>query len=144
MHFLGISWMEWFGYLASVVVAVSLMMSSIIKLRWLNLGGSLLFSSYGFLIGALPVALLNLFIVLVNIYYLLQLYRQKTDFRIMSLAGDDEFLTYYLDCHRQDISKYFPHFQFSTNSVQQAFYLVKNTVPIGILVSAAPPPAPCP
>ena len=50
---------EWFGYAASVVVAVSLLMSSLIKLRWINMVGSLMFTGYGLLIGAYPVALLN-------------------------------------------------------------------------------------
>ena len=65
--FLGIAWIEWFGYAASVVVAISLMMSSIVKLRWLNLTGATMFSSYGFIIGALPVGFLNLFIVVITV-----------------------------------------------------------------------------
>ena len=68
--FLGIAWIEWFGYAASVVVAISLMMSSIVKLRWLNLTGATMFSSYGFIIGALPVGFLNLFIVVINVVHL--------------------------------------------------------------------------
>ena len=65
--FLGIAWIEWFGYAASVVVAISLMMSSIVKLRWFNLTGATMFSAYGFVIGAWPVGFLNLFIVAINI-----------------------------------------------------------------------------
>ena len=38
---------EWVGYLASVVVAISLMMSNIKKLRWWNLIGAALFVAYG-------------------------------------------------------------------------------------------------
>jgi hypothetical protein len=67
---------EWVGYLASVVVAFSLMMSNIKKLRWWNLAGALLFVAYGLAIGALPVALVNFFIVLIDAYYLVKLYRQ--------------------------------------------------------------------
>ncbi|QYK00908.1 YgjV family protein [Shewanella psychrotolerans] len=67
---------EWVGYLASVVVAVSLMMSNIKKLRWWNLIGALLFVAYGVAISAIPVALVNFFIVLIDIYYLVKLYRE--------------------------------------------------------------------
>jgi uncharacterized membrane protein len=66
---------EWVGYLASVVVAISLMMSNIKKLRWWNLAGALLFVAYGLAIEALPVALVNFFIVIIDIYYLVKLYR---------------------------------------------------------------------
>ena len=67
---------EWVGYLASVVVAISLMMSNIKKLRWWNLIGAALFVAYGLAIGAIPVALVNFFIVLIDIYYLIKLYRE--------------------------------------------------------------------
>ena len=60
---LNISILEWLGYLSSVIVAISLTMSSIIKLRWFNLVGAAAFSFYGFMIGSLPVGFLNLFIV---------------------------------------------------------------------------------
>ncbi|MGI2853722.1 YgjV family protein [Shewanella algae] len=66
---------EWVGYLASVLVAISLMMSNIKKLRWWNLLGAVLFVAYGMAIGAYPVALVNFFIALIDIYYLIRLYR---------------------------------------------------------------------
>lgn len=69
---------EWVGYLASVVVAISLMMSNIKKLRWWNLVGAALFVAYGLAIGALPVALVNFFIVLIDLYYLIKLYREPS------------------------------------------------------------------
>jgi len=129
-----INWAEWFGFAASVVVAISLMMSSILKLRWYNLLGAGMFSVYGFIIGALPVGFLNLFIVLIDIYYLMKLYREKDDFKIMTLSASDEYLKYFLKTHEVEISRLFPHFESSSLEKHQAFYLVKNAVPIGILV----------
>ncbi|QIZ75461.1 YgjV family protein [Ferrimonas lipolytica] len=70
---------EWVGYLASVVVAISLMMSDIKKLRWWNLCGCILFVAYGSAIGATPVALVNGFIVCINVYYLIQIYRHEAN-----------------------------------------------------------------
>ena len=68
---------EWGGYLASVVVAISLMMSNIKKLRWLNLLGATLFVAYGMAIQAYPVAAVNFFIVLIDAYYLVVIYREQ-------------------------------------------------------------------
>ncbi|GGM79730.1 YgjV family protein [Shewanella xiamenensis] len=68
---------EWVGYLASVVVAISLMMSNIKKLRWLNLLGAALFVAYGMAIQAYPVAAVNFFIVLIDAYYLVVIYREQ-------------------------------------------------------------------
>lgn len=69
---------EWVGYLASVVVAISLMMSDIKKLRWLNLFGAMLFVAYGMAIQAYPVAAVNFFIVLIDLYYLVKIYRESS------------------------------------------------------------------
>lgn len=66
---------ELLGYMASVFVAVSLMMRSLVKLRVINLVGAVLFTVYGLIIAAYPVAIVNGFIVLVNIYYLQQTWR---------------------------------------------------------------------
>ena len=73
-----INFYELLGYSASVLVALSLSMRSLLKLRVINLTGALLFTIYGLMIGALPVAVLNLFIVLVNLYYLHQMFSTST------------------------------------------------------------------
>ncbi|QDR82467.1 YgjV family protein [Sporomusa termitida] len=65
-----INLVEWLGYLASALVAVSFVMKSINKLRFINLVGAVLFVVYGIAIQAMPVVLANLFIVCVNVYYL--------------------------------------------------------------------------
>jgi hypothetical protein len=66
---------ETLGYLASIFVAVSLMMRSLTKLRVINLVGALLFTAYGLIIAAYPVAAVNGFTVLVNLYYLQQSFK---------------------------------------------------------------------
>lgn len=136
--FYGISWIEWFGYAASIVVAISLTMSSIVKLRWLNLIGAAMFSSYGFIIGALPVGFLNLFIVVINVVYLVRMYREKDDFRIMRWTGDTEYLNHFLDFHRAEITRFFPRFDRTNLDGHSVFFLIKNAAPIGLLLGRQP------
>lgn len=69
-------WLELYGYLGSVLIAVSLMMADIRKLRWINLVGAGTFASYGLLIGSWPVFILNGFIVLIDVVHLWQLHRR--------------------------------------------------------------------
>ena len=71
------AFIEWFGYGASVVVGVSLLMTSVVRLRWINLAGSLLFTAYGLLISAYPVALLNFSIALINVWHLARIHRRR-------------------------------------------------------------------
>lgn len=103
-----ISLLEWIGYFASVVVAVSLTMSSVVKLRWFNLFGAAAFSFYGFAIQSLPVGLLNLFIVIVNIYYLTKMYRREENFKLVMVSPTDPLLLHYRDLHRKELEHFFP------------------------------------
>lgn len=70
-----INFYETVGYSASMLIALSLTMRSVLKLRVINLAGAMLFTIYGLTIGALPVAVLNCYIVLVSIYYLHHMFR---------------------------------------------------------------------
>ena len=74
-----INTIEIIGYAASVMVAISLMMKDIIKLRCLNFTGCTLFVIYGSSIEAWPVAGMNAFVACINIYHLLKLYRNRND-----------------------------------------------------------------
>jgi len=69
----GIEPIEWIGYAASIVIAISLTMTAIVPLRIINSIGCLLFVVYGLYLKAYPVALANGVIVLINIYNLYKL-----------------------------------------------------------------------
>ena len=73
MQFLGISVVEWIGYVAMATVLISFLMKSIIKLRIVNSFGGLLFVFYGVLLEPIskPVIITNEFILCINLYYLL-------------------------------------------------------------------------
>lgn len=73
----GIPFIEWVGYLASLLIALSMLMKNIIKLRFVNLIGCICFVVYGIVIGAYPVAITNLFISGVNLYYLYNMLNDK-------------------------------------------------------------------
>ncbi len=103
---------EWIGYIASVIIAVSMAMSSIVKFRWINLVGASTFSIYGFLIGAWPVMMLNGFIVMVDIYYLRKIYGKKVAFEILEVRPENRYLMRFIEFHDKDIQKFFPGFSY--------------------------------
>ena len=97
-----ISILETVGFIASIIIALSMTMNSIVKFRWINLVGALTFSIYGFLISAYPVGILNGFIVAVDIYYLYRIYSKAESFDTLEIRGDNKyllkFLKFHLDC----------------------------------------------
>ena len=64
---------ELVGYLASLLIAISLMMTDIFKLRIINSLGYLMFVIYGLNVKAYPVAFANVIIILINIYNIYKL-----------------------------------------------------------------------
>jgi hypothetical protein len=79
---------ELIGYVASVLVALSLMMSSILRLRLINMVGAMVFAVYGLLIGSMPVAAVNTFIVGINVYYLWRIFGAREYFRVLRITPD--------------------------------------------------------
>lgn len=67
---------EVLGYIASLMIALSLTMKNIVKLRVLNFIGCMLFTTYALLINAWPVAVTNGFIACVNVYFLLKMHNE--------------------------------------------------------------------
>ena len=61
---------ELLGYIATFLVAVSFLCKSMARLRAINALGATLFVIYSLIITAYPVALLNAFLVCVNLYQL--------------------------------------------------------------------------
>ncbi|WP_419726912.1 YgjV family protein [Terrisporobacter petrolearius] len=66
-------YIELVGYVASVLIAISLTMTDMYKLRIINSIGCLMFVIYGLNVGAYPVALANAIIIIINIYNLYKL-----------------------------------------------------------------------
>lgn len=63
---------EWIGYLASILIAISITISSNFYFRILNLVGSACFMIYGIFIGSLPVAIINIYGIGINIFHLIK------------------------------------------------------------------------
>jgi|TARA_B110000046_G_scaffold15856_1_gene15220 hypothetical protein len=70
-----LSW-EYLGYIASALLVASLTMTDVVKLRWYNMFGCIVFTAYGVAIDAVPVIFTNGLLALVNLYHIIKLYRQ--------------------------------------------------------------------
>jgi GNAT superfamily N-acetyltransferase len=130
---------ELIGYAASVLVAISLMMSSILRLRLINLAGAALFAAYGFLIGSTPVAAVNVFIVGINLYYLVRIFGAREYFHILEVQPDSEYLRHFLDFCRADIARFLPDFDGSPGGSDLIFFTLRDVVPAGLVIGEPQP-----
>ncbi len=125
---------ELIGYSGSVLVAISLSMSRIIRLRWFNLFGSGFFSLYGFLIQAYPVGILNGYIAITNLFYLKKMYASNEDFHVLSLDQDNKYLDEFFQYYQWEILRFFPDFDFTFEKSDEIYVILRNMMPAGIII----------
>lgn len=126
--------LELFGYVGSVLVVVSLLMTSVIKLRVLNLAGSIISGTYALIISSFPLVLMNGCLIIINVYNLYKLLNSKQEYELIETKAEDTFISYFLDHYRTDIEKYFPEFRFESSEMDTAYLMCCNADPAGILL----------
>jgi len=123
------------GYIASLVVLISLLMSSVKKLRLINLVGSLLFATYGFLIASYPTGLMNLGIVFINIYYLIKLNQAKDDFHMVEITQESQLYNDFIETYKNDMKIFMNvDVDFQDKSLKK-YFVTRNAVPAGLFIA---------
>ena len=126
--------LELVGYLGSALVIVSMLMTSVVRLRIINMIGSAIFTVYALLIHSYPTAMMNLFLVGINVYHLIRMRNQNRTYELIETASCDEFLTYFLSFYREDLLKFFPDFREEDTADCTAFIICCEQMPAGILL----------
>ena len=125
---------ELIGYAASILVAISLMMSKIVRLRIVNMIGAAAFTLYGILIGSIPVAAVNAFIVGVNIWYLARIYGAGEFFKLIRMTPEAEYLRLFVDHYADEIARYQPEFSPDDTHSDLCLFVLRDLVPAGLLL----------
>ncbi|PAT02255.1 hypothetical protein CI105_02620 [Candidatus Izimaplasma bacterium ZiA1] len=127
--------LEYFGYVASLVILVSLLMSSIKKLRWINLFGAIMFSFYGFMIGSLPTGFMNFGIVIIDIYFLISIYSNKDYFTVLPIDSKSDYLQNFIKFYEKDLSLFNDQEDLVINDKDFRFFILRNAMPAGIFIA---------
>ena len=101
---------ELIGYLGSVLVIVSMLMTSVVKLRVINTIGSVIFAVYALLIHSYPTAAMQVALIIINVVNLRKLYSMQKEYSIKKLESKETFVQTFLEQNMNDIKKYFPDF----------------------------------
>ena len=74
--------LELIGYVSSVMILISLLMTSVVKFRVINAVGSLIFTVYALLIHSYPTAVLNACLVGVDVWFLVKVLRTRLEYSV--------------------------------------------------------------
>ena len=126
--------LEVFGYIGSALVVVSMLMSSIVKLRVINTVGSVISGVYAVLCGALPLALMNACLIIINGVNLYKLLKTQRPYDLVIGKADDAMVTYFLTHYGDDIKTYFPDFDSKALAGKTAYIVCCEGNQAGIML----------
>jgi hypothetical protein len=134
-------YIELVGILASIFIAASLTMKNIKWLRVINTIGAVCFVIYGYVIQSISVALMNTFIIGINIYFLVKLNcaQSKQDHFDVSMVNpsEDPYVRRFISFHLNDIKRFFPSFDPDINTGTlagvQCCFILRETLPVSLL-----------
>lgn len=128
--------LEIVGYVGSALIAISMMMRSVLRLRLLNLAGAIVLTVYAILIQAWPIVALDGFITVVNsyeIWRLLKERRQHSEFDVLEVETSSRYLRKFVSQYREDIRRFQPEFP-GAHVAERAFLILKDALVAGVVL----------
>lgn len=129
-------WVEIIGYVGSGLVLISMLMRSVVRLRIINLAGSIIFSVYALIIKSYPTAVMNICLAGINIYYLFKLSKPVRHFSVYEDRPDSAWVTWLLNHYREDIARHFPDFHADALAAAdtRVFVVLQESEAAGLLI----------
>ncbi len=124
------------GYLASMLIVLSITQKSILKLRFFGFAGGVTFLVYGLLIGAYPIAVVNAIGASIHAAYLRKILRRKSEvFRILHMEPDSEYVRRFLEFYSDEIvGRFQPEFVYEPNVSQITAFTLRDMGPAGLFI----------
>ncbi len=126
--------LELIGYAGSLLVIVSMLMTSVVKLRIINTIGSVIFCGYALAIHSYPTAAMQVCLIIINIVNLYKLNNTKKQYSAVNVSSTDGFLYYFLCANEKDIKKYFPDFS-AAEKDDTIFMITCGQIPAGVFIA---------
>jgi hypothetical protein len=132
-------WLEAAGWIGSALVVYSLTQARVLRFRWINFAGSVIATAYNAILGIWPFVAMNGVIAVINVYWLVRLYREAHDdatYEVVEVTPDDAYLQHVLRTHATDIAEFAPGFaaQPPPDEVRSAYLVQRGDETVGVVV----------
>ncbi len=130
---------ELFGYLGSALVVVSMLMTSVMKLRVINTIGSIIFVIYALVIRSYPTALMNFFLVGINVYHMIRLTNTKKHYDLVEVSSGGGYFNYLMRYYGEDIARFFPDARRMVKQADAVYVICCDSAPAGVFAGRRRP-----
>ncbi|KAA1417984.1 YgjV family protein [Nocardioides humilatus] len=130
-------WIDALGWGGSALLVYSLLQRRVLRFRTLNLVAGAVLIAFNVIIAVWPMVALNVVTSGINLWFIVQLRRQRHDagsFGVIEVGLDDQYLHHVLDTHADDIREHQPTFPGRAVAGQEAFVVVKGDETVGVVV----------
>ena len=128
------TYLEIFGYCGTALVIISMMMTSVVKLRIINICGSLISMIYSICSNTWPIVILNFSLIIINIIQLIRSYSYKANFGTLKANISDSSLNYFFSVYKKDIEIYFPNFDLNKCKNEEIHLIYIDSEIVGVLI----------
>lgn len=125
---------EAIGWAASALVVLSLVTTSIVRLRVVGLVAAAAFIAYGVLIEAWPIVITNAVVALIHLWRLRGLLAVSEYFDVLPVLPTSAYLAYFCEFHQDDIRRYVPGYTYVPDDRQVAVFVLRNLIPAGVFI----------
>ncbi len=125
---------EIYGYIGSALVVISMLMSSVVKLRVINTIGSVISGTYALIIGSFPLALMNICLIAINLYNLKKLTVNEQHYTLVDTKAEEACVNYFITHFEEDIKNWFPDFTGKNTEADVAQMIFCEADPAGVLL----------
>ncbi len=135
--FLADHWLDALGWGGSALLVYSLLQQRVLRFRTLNLVAGFVLVAFNAMVGVWPMVALNAVTGAINLWFILQLRRQRHDaasFEVIEVGVDDQYLRHVLGTHAADIKEHQPTFPGRALPGQEAFVIAKGDETVGVVV----------
>ena len=126
--------LEALGYLGTVLTLMSMMMTSVVKLRTWSAIGSFISMVYAIICGAWPVVFLNVGLILINMYHLIRMRGNKIQFDCVRFDPRGDGLMYFLNHNANNIQYCFPGYKYKPQDDTNAYMVFADGEAVGLLI----------
>lgn len=126
--------LELLGYVGTVLTLMSMMMTSVVKLRTWSAIGSFISMVYAIICSAWPVVFLNVGLIVINLYHLLRMRHNKVLFECVRFEPEERGLQFFLNYHTRNIQYCFPGYEYHPKKDTAAFMVFADGEAVGLLI----------
>lgn len=128
-------YVEIFGYIGTVFVIVSMMMTSLVRLRAINICGGMISLLYSCYYGAWAMVVMNACLITINIVQIIIALRGRGSYHYCSVGFDEAAVSVFMSTHASDIGRYSPALESLVYSGAQVNMIYSTGEAAGIVVT---------